>query len=283
LTTQTEHSPSFSDETLAAYVDGRLDEATRKRVVEHVADCAECLEVVQVNQEMSVAAPAAQVIQWPRNLIVPLAAAAVIGAVVMLTPVRDMVLPHDDLGALAKVAPPKRWFEGRLTRFPYQEFHRERGGVNDPNKSDIDTESLALQIAAGEAQKHAMDHPNARTLHAEGVAYLALHDAKHAVETLQQARDLSPNDPQVLSDLAAAYIETQQYELALDSANRAYSMAKKAEIAWNRAMAAQRAGRLNEAIAAWNDYLKIGDSPQWIQEAQGRLADAREALQTQSK
>jgi anti-sigma factor RsiW len=34
-----EHSAFPSDETLAAFIDGRLDEETRKRVVAHVADC----------------------------------------------------------------------------------------------------------------------------------------------------------------------------------------------------------------------------------------------------
>jgi Flp pilus assembly protein TadD len=128
-----------------------------------------------------------------------------------------------------------------------------------------------------------MNHPNARTLHAEGVAYLALHNAKAAVDTLKQARDLSPNDPQVLSDLAAAHIETGDYDSAEESAKRAWSMAKTAEIAWNRALAAQRAGHYADAVAAWNDYLKIGDSPEWMQEAQGHLADAQEALQTPPK
>src|SRR2546423_7901113 len=43
---QTEHSPFPPDETLAAYIDGRLDEETRKRVVEHMAECPERLDVV---------------------------------------------------------------------------------------------------------------------------------------------------------------------------------------------------------------------------------------------
>ena len=51
MTMQTEHSPFPTDETLAAYIDGRLDEETRKRVVEHMAECPECFEVVMAGRE----------------------------------------------------------------------------------------------------------------------------------------------------------------------------------------------------------------------------------------
>ena len=37
-----EHSAFPSDETLAAFIDGRLDEETRKKVTAHVAECDDC-------------------------------------------------------------------------------------------------------------------------------------------------------------------------------------------------------------------------------------------------
>src|SRR6266513_2318876 len=98
---QTEHSPFPTDETLAAYIDGRLDEETRKRVVEHMAECPECFDVVMGGREAAeAAAPPARVIAWPRNAVIVLAAAAAVAMVVSLTPIRDRIWPRDDLRAL---------------------------------------------------------------------------------------------------------------------------------------------------------------------------------------
>src|SRR5258706_16081748 len=41
-----EHTGFPSDETLAAFLDGRLDPDTRRRVVEHMTTCDECYSVV---------------------------------------------------------------------------------------------------------------------------------------------------------------------------------------------------------------------------------------------
>jgi tetratricopeptide (TPR) repeat protein len=281
LTTQTEHSPFPSDETLAAYIDGHLDEATRKQVVEHIADCPECFEVVQVNQEMPAAPVVKNVVHWPRTPIVGLAAAAVVGAVLLLTPLRERILPHDDLRALAKVAPPTRKIYGRLSGFPYQLLHVPRGGEDKSGDDHSDDhETLAFQIAAGDAQKRAMEHPNARTLHAEGVAYLGLGHINDAVKTLEAAKNASSNPgPQLLSDLAAAYLASGKYDAALKTANEAWSKAQTPEIAWNRAVAAQyiepRAKYHDEAIAAWNDYFRFKDSPKWREEARSHFETVR--------
>ena len=41
-----EHTGFPSDETLAAFLDGRLDPETRRRVIEHMTTCDECYSVV---------------------------------------------------------------------------------------------------------------------------------------------------------------------------------------------------------------------------------------------
>lgn len=273
MTAQTEHSQFPTDETLAAYIDGGLDEETRSRVAEHLADCAECFEAVQVRQEMAAAAPAeGRVVQWPRNALVGLAAAAAVGAVLFLTPLRDRVWPHDDIGALAAVAPPKRVIDGRLTRFPYRERAvTYRSGNTD---DDSDLESLEFRSVAIKVENRATEHPNARTLHAEGLAYLTTGDKQQAIKALETAlnRSSSP-DPQLLSDLAAAYIAVGRYQEALDTANRAWGMAQTPEIAWNRAFASQRLEHRAEAIAAWNKYLELDHSSAWVPEAKHNLED----------
>jgi len=264
---QTEHSPFPSDETLAAYIDGRLDEETRKLVVEHMAGCAECLDIVSAGREMGAAAPVVRGVNWSRNVVFGLAAAAAVAIIFFLTPVRDLIWPRDDIKTLASVAPPKRLSDGRVSGFPYRErAARNRGKGND----DSDHDSLEFLSAAAEVQKRATDHPDdAAALHAEGVSYLVLGYVADAVKTLEDARQKETKpDPRLLNDLAAAYLAAGRAEDALTTANRAWTLAKTPEIAWNRALAAQRANHRSEAIAAWNDYLRISDSPQWTAEAQ---------------
>jgi hypothetical protein len=273
LTAQTEHSPFPTDETLAAYIDGRLDEETRRRVVEHLADCAECFEAMQVSQEMAAEAPAeGRIVQWPRNALIGLATAAAVGAVLFLTPLRDRVWPHDDIGALAAVAPPTRSYEGRLTRFPHSEFKRMRGGNQEQPEDSVDLEAPDFYLVAGEVQKRAIERPDARTLHAEGISLLIQGKSKNAVDTLEKARQSSSSpDPQLLSDLAVAYLATGKYAEALQYANLAWGMAQTPEIAWNRALAEEYLHHHAEAIAAWKDYLNLDRSSKWVPDAKSHL------------
>src|SRR5207248_11133377 len=44
MRTPMEHTGFPSEETLAAFIDGRLEDETRRRVVEHMAGCTECYE-----------------------------------------------------------------------------------------------------------------------------------------------------------------------------------------------------------------------------------------------
>ena len=51
MRTPMEHTGFPTDETLAAFVDGRLDGETRRRVIEHMADCADCRDAYLGAQE----------------------------------------------------------------------------------------------------------------------------------------------------------------------------------------------------------------------------------------
>ncbi len=98
---QTEHSPFPTDETLAAYIDGRLDEETRKRVVEHMAECPECLDVVMGGREIetignSKILAAHSTSRWVLRTLAAVAAA--LAAVVFLTPLRQTFLQHRPSG-----------------------------------------------------------------------------------------------------------------------------------------------------------------------------------------
>src|SRR3954452_1947053 len=77
-----EHSGFPSDETLAAFIDGRLDDVTRRRVIEHMTSCDECYAVYLAATEMQKAGGAAPPRRprfflrhsWPATFPIPIAA-----------------------------------------------------------------------------------------------------------------------------------------------------------------------------------------------------------------
>jgi hypothetical protein len=277
---QTEHSPFPTDETLAAYIDGRLDEETRKQVIAHMAECADCLDVLTVNREMNLA-PVVRGVNWRRRLVAGLAVAAVAAGVVSLTPIRDRFWPHDDIRALAAVAPAQRVIDGRLTGFPYRPLKRYRGG--DKNDITSNPEYWSFLAVADKVQQRAVRNPNPRARHAEGVSYLVVgytRESKMALEDalLRETRQsdvaraiAASSDPQLLSDLAAAYLAANRPSDALNAAERAWSLSRTPEIAWNRAYAAQSLQHREQAITNWRDYLRLDDKSQWADAASEQL------------
>src|SRR5260370_16375706 len=82
--------PEFpSDETLAAFIDGRADAETRKRVIEHMVGCNDCYATFQAASEMRERS-AERVVPFPRRrvaVIVTVAAAAAIVFLLFFTPI----------------------------------------------------------------------------------------------------------------------------------------------------------------------------------------------------
>ena len=80
MTDRVDHAEFPSDETLAAFIDGRLDPEMRRRVVEHMATCPECYDVVLGANEMRSAQSAGSVVPFRRSrtAVIALAAAALV-------------------------------------------------------------------------------------------------------------------------------------------------------------------------------------------------------------
>lgn len=298
MTTMTsEHSPFPSDETLAAFVDATLDERTRRQVIEHMAHCAECRDVVldtsALKAESALPAdseirliPAPVVPIWRRTEARAALAAAAVVVVVLLA------WPRDPIAKLARVAPPERYAEGRLSGLHYATMAPRHRGQKE---EEIKAEELPLREALVGIERNAAEHPSARTLHAEGVALLMLGETADAEKAFGKAlqyethqSDISAaiqasKDPQLLSDLSAAYIEDfGRYAEALAAAERAWSLSdsKSPEAAWNRAMAAQKLDHRNQAVGYWHDYLKLDPHSQWASEARQKLKELETELQT---
>ena len=289
-----EHTGFPSDETLAAFIDGRLDAETRAKVIAHMTTCAECYSVFLSATEMPSRAAARDV--WrPRRAWIAVAAATIaagIACAFLITPVRDRILHHEDgMAALANAAPAQRTITGRISGFPYQSpAPVMRGSKFDPLQNPA---NASLLTAAAGVQRSVAARRTAANLHASGVANLLLGNNDVAIDTLHEAllaeteeRSVTAavaesDDVPLLNDLSAALANRAIARRrpipdaveAVRCAERAWRIGRTPEAAWNRAVAVEALNGRGHAMTAWHDYLAIDATSSWAAEARKRLAD----------
>jgi tetratricopeptide (TPR) repeat protein len=245
-------------ETIAAFVDDRLDSATRRQVSEHIADCGDCRELVlmtmDIQQENNVRHGTFGARRWIAAAA-GLAAAAVI-AVFLLRPTAPDI---NDVRA-ASTSIDERPFSGRLLDFPYKkEIPRFRSGNGD--KEDESQLVTMFQVAADLAEAKSPDPL------AKGVASLYLKDRSAAIKELERAYKARGNDHDAVEiALATALLEQGDYERALGLSEDVLKRKQIPEAAWNRAIALDRLGRDKDAIGAWDEYLALEKDPEWAAE-----------------
>lgn len=286
-----EHTGFPSDETLAVFIEGRLDPETRKKVIAHMATCAECYSVFMSATEMTAAlAPpdTSRRSSRPAWIAVGASAMAAVIAIVVF-----VALPNRDGGmtALARAAPDDRTIGGRLSGFRYQPMKSgKRGGlIYDPMK---DPANAKLMTAAAAVKSSANERRSAANLHALGVANLLLlgDHGDAAIDTMHEAlrvetgkRDVDSairdsNDVSLLNDLSVALANraaTNQHPSdkgeSMRCAERAWQLGRTPEAAWNRAVAVELFSGPHSAWTAWHDYLAIDPSSRWADEARKKL------------
>jgi hypothetical protein len=262
-----------TEETLAAFVDRRLAPAERQEVIKHMAECAECRDVIVMTTEIKAveASATGNVVRGPFGWkrIVPLATAASIVLVVGMPQTRER-MGFGPMRAVTKLAQTldERPSEARLS---FDVAHKQaksvpRGGkkVGDPT----------TQVKAEEAKNLADQKPTVANLRAAGTMLMLANMRREAVDYLQRATKAA-EDPStaLLTDLTAAYLANGDYPKALKTAESAWRMEQTPITAWNRALALEYLGTNDAAAkAAWNEYLAMdGDSP-WAQEAREHLS-----------
>jgi hypothetical protein len=287
-----EHSAFPSDETLAAFIDGQLDEETRKRMVAHVADCEDCYGTVMAGraceseQESETTKPATVTNPRNRTNLIGLAIAASIAGVLLYPPLSARYTRRRDVAALRSAAETltRRTTHARISfDLAYQPKPRTfRSG----NKGE---ENWEVKLAALRLQKDTQADTTIAAQHALGLALLLDDRPDIAARTLDllimregstgrlsEAISKS-NDVALLSDLSAANgasadlgRDPTSKQVALEAAERAWRLDPKSpRTLWNRAVALERVNRLR-AIAAWNDYLVIDSKSEWSNEARDR-------------
>ncbi len=283
-----------SEETLAAFIDGRLDERTRQQVIEHLASCGECRDVVVTANEYSSSVEASrgggEVVPGNfRKRVLPalIAAAAAIAIVVGVPSIREK-LRGDPMVELVEQGNHlrKRPTAGRLSgMFVYKKYERMRGGPGETARVEITPEETQVELATWNAIQRAQDQPTVANLHAAGVGrlFLGRTELDAAVSNLENAAaKATPPSAAILNDLATAYIargDKGDYERARAAAIRAWNLERLPAAAWNIATALHEEGRDAQAIAAYQRYLKIDPNSDWAAEAKYKI----ETLQTLQK
>jgi tetratricopeptide (TPR) repeat protein len=300
----------LNDETLAAYIDNRLDSQTRQPVTEHLASCGECREIVLLTAAFQAEEKkSANVTRGTFGTRSGLAAAALAAAatiVILAQPgslfVRDrfekiLKIPKlgwewtmnvlqpgpgvDDLvGASQGVR--ERPSDGRLTGgFAYgSKPTTMRGGAEAEN------EDLSAKVKLFEIRAELEDAR--RDPHALGIARLLtaekgkkdVSDAVNALEIAHSRASGTKRDA-IATDLAAALIararwsgDAKDQERALVLSNEVLQRQPQSpEALWNRAVALQLLQQKREALAAFDGYLQVDSDSPWAKEARDRKAD----------
>jgi tetratricopeptide (TPR) repeat protein len=276
-----------NEETLAAFIDGRLDERARLEVIEHLADCGDCRDLVMTanEYEASLKAHGGAVVRGRFNgrWIAPLAAAAAVVAVLFGVPstrqmILDRVWPKSGMEKLVEAANglPQRTTDARLSGdFVWRDYRPLRGGGEGDTPAVDPLAAWKVDAAAAEITA---DDP-----HEHGVASILTKHADDAVKALETAARANPSSAEIQNDLAAAYIASGKYERALAAAQKSWSIKQSHAAAWNIALALDHGGRYAEAVVTWNNYLKLDPSSPWANEARQKLQSAQEMIDLQKK
>lgn len=301
------------EETLAAYIEGQLDDVTRAEVADHVSRCDDCYTVVR---EVTLAGkeeaggtdsgadrpPAASVLPFdaPRNSHAARTAAvprkrplnwlarglpwaavlAVSAGGLFLAREQGLFLSPGDraMRDLVEAVGQRRFFEPRLTGgFKYGPLVQQTRGAADP-----DGARLRLRAAAARARELAGRTRAREARHVAAVSALFTDDVDHAVRELEALVAESPTDLSTVSDLAAAYLVRGRRDDRRDDILRALTLASEvvarrpdlAEAAYNRAIALDWLAHHDEARAAWADMARRFPEDPWSRAAR-RLAEPR--------
>jgi tetratricopeptide (TPR) repeat protein len=98
---------------------------------------------------------------------------------------------------------------------------------------------------------------------------------EEALELLERAIAISPNDPAIIDSLAWAQYKLGHYEDALQNLRRAFAAFPDPELASHLGEVLWVMGRHDEAIQVWNDALKESPDSELVLEAMERLQSAR--------
>lgn len=171
----------------------------------------------------------------------------------------------------------QRTLELRIPGAPYGPLRRQRA----TESTHFDT-PLTLKDAKVEIARELARNPDqAGWLQAKARVDLMEQNPAAAIESLERARTLRPDDLSLKIDLASANFEQvtrpSDYTAALNLLNQVLQAdASNRTALFNRAIVNERAGKPTEARADWNSYLRLDPTGDWAEEARQRLTQLDE-------
>ncbi|MBZ5667296.1 MAG: CHAT domain-containing protein [Acidobacteriia bacterium] len=189
---------------------------------------------------------------------------------------------------LAQAYTEKRTVEMRIEGAPYAPLSQERG----VNTAQNHMNRPALLRAESEiAQRLKLDPDDAIWLHARGRANLLEGDGDAAIASLEKARQFSPTDESIATDLASAYFQRGGSLNRPDDDGRTVDILGKVlaanpanEVArFNYAIALERISLYQQAIEQWQTFLNSYPTSAWAGEARIRLSQLQEKVQQHEK
>lgn len=283
-----------SDETLAAFVDDRLDAQSRKVVIEHIATCDDCRAAWETISEFTVQSNAENLAPnvtrgaFGRGRWVQLSAVAAAIAMGFLLWPFAQTYRNRDLLIEASAWREDRPSDARLSGdHPYKPAKRILR--SDGNRKDVS----GVYPALADIDNAARRHRTVENLRQLAAVRLLAEDWDEAVAAAEEAVRLETGagsvpeaiqkstNPALLNDVSAIYYArasrrhdaATDLAVAHDAAKRSLDLAKTPQALWNYAVALESLGLTEAARQAWNDYLHLDPRSQWSKEAWTHLED----------
>ena len=271
-------------ETIAAFIDGRVDEPTRDAIAAHLTSCDACYFLLAQAADLQPAAAAKPAVVeplWRRPAARWSAAALATAAAALLAGGGGFWRAADDiaLDELVAAVGTERLIEPRLTGgFAYGPMR----ATTRSGHAFILVAPPDVRIAAARIEQATTAQSTPTAFQARGVAALVTGDVDRAITALEAALAAAAEsgaDARVLNDLAAGYLveaqrsaDTSEISRALATLNRAIAIDPNLpEALFNRAIALERLSLTSQARDAWQTYLASDESSPWAEEARHRL------------
>lgn len=130
-------------------------------------------------------------------------------------------------------------------------------GISEENIKAIKENPSVFAIKLQKAKDYAQAYPNVPTAwSALAAAYVAVNDYENAVESIQKAIDLKPDDPALYTQIASFYAKLNKQNESVEAYKKAYDLQPNNKVyLYNWAKACYKNKRAQEARADVDSYL----------------------------
>jgi CHAT domain-containing protein len=179
---------------------------------------------------------------------------------------------------LAEAATMRRFTDMRLPGSGYAPVGE--GMTREPSSTFLNNPAPLLKAEALIYDQLASHPSNSFWLHAKARADLLDGKPDAAQTTLVRALQLSPNSPEILSDLAIAYYQQKNFAAAYERLSEVLALKADDPVAlFNRAIVSENQFLYRQALDDWDRYLKADPNSEWAAEARQRADALRKQLQ----